>query len=884
MSLVNNQTAPLPISPTSESRTRFAAVLYVLFMISGTAGLIYEVVWFQLLRLTIGGNTQSLGVLLACFMGGLFLGSLFYSRLIPRHWHPLKTYACFELGIAISGLALPQLIGAVRGVYLAHAGSPESAMLLRGLLCVVSLAPPTILMGATLPALSRWVRADQTQVREISRLYAVNIVGAVAGVFASALLLLPALGLPGTNLTAVAMNVAVALLAFLTAGAYSPETGAETRVETNDRELLPVYLAYAVSGVTALAFEVLWSRLMSCVLGATVYGFAMVLGVFLTGLALGGAVGSVIAARLTHPRRTFAVLQLAVMGAVGGTALLLPWVSLFLAETDIGYHDNLWLLSLTSLIRTAIVVLPGAFFWGMCFPVVLSCIGSRQDAAKPVGRLYAFNTLGAVAGSLLTGLVLIPRYGTATGVAHLVWLPALAILVLYWPKWLPRAMAGLVAAGGVWAIMGMGWPKALCAAARQAGAWTGDPSTYLILIFLPVLTGYQLFLVRRVPLRLATGAAVTGLLLALSTSVPAELYALGRQYGPTLIRGTFDGEIILFEEGAMEPVVVRHSSQGPLQISVNGSLQASSVPAEMEHLRILGHLPALLSDDPREALVVGLGAGVTSGCLGIQHDVEHVRVVELEPKVKMAAAQFKAANHWAMSNPKITVTIDDGRHFVGTARQKYGVITSDPIEPFWAGTAALYSVEYYQQCRAHLVEGGVFMQWLGIFGIDEDGLRAMLKAFAEVFPEGGVWRTNNEIFFISSTRPLRIDVPTLRKRMASPEIAASLSFVGIHTAEDLLGHYVCSVESLHDYLAGVEPNSDSNLLVQYRGWHAYFQFDRWREQIKDVLARNRQQDPDVFIVPEAEHSAFRERIRRKQEQVISGQSDTPASPDTQPEQ
>ncbi|MBN1489037.1 MAG: hypothetical protein JXA69_03900 [Phycisphaerae bacterium] len=847
--------------PRSAFRPTLPALLFVLFAASGAAGLIYEIVWFQLLRLTIGANSQSLGVLLACFMGGLFLGSLFYARAVSESRHPLRVFALLELGIALMAIVIPYAAAAIRSLYFSWSYSPQTALLLRCAVCAVMLVPPTVLMGATLPALSRFVRSQQGSSATVGWLYAVNIMGAVIGVFTSVLFLLPAFGLSGANLVAISLNGTVALVAFGLSVAYRlPETAAETVVlasQPTSRLDTTILVAYGLNGLAALSLEVLWSRLLTVMFGATVLAFGMVLGLFLTGLSIGGVIGSMAVPKLANPRRAFAEVQIGLVGLVGCTSLVVPKMTAWFNIGDWLQMGPLWAAGLTDMIRAAMIILPATILWGMSFPLALASLGQEaQDPARRVGRLYACNTIGAVTGALLTSFVLIPRWGSATGAAHLVVLPLVTALVLCWP---PRRL-GLVpiavAFVGVW-IAFTDVPSRGAAFVREMVMLLDDPIQYVYLAILPAFLGFELFLIRRVVRRLSLGAALSGVALALGTVVPADFYYRGRGYGDTGAHRSGSSQIVLFEEGAMEPVVVARHPAGHLELSVIGQICASSLPESMAHLRLLGHVPVLLSADPSDVLVVGLGAGVTAGCAAIHENVERVRVAELEPKVTLAARQFAEVNHDAMDNPKVDVMIDDGRHFIATTDARFGVITSDPIEPFWNGSAALYTVEYYRLCRDQLISGGVFMQWLGIFGMDEEGILSLLAAFAEVFPDGVIWLSELEILLIGGTEPLNFDPAVLRDRLAKePAVATSLAEVGIETVEQLLGHHVCSIATIGDDLAGIIPNRDDNLMSQYVGWRAYYQsgqaditinqlLDQWRTRETLPIGQEQQVDTEV---------------------------------------
>lgn len=837
--------------------------LLVLFALSGTAGLIYEVVWFQLLRLTIGVNSQSLGILLACFMGGLFAGSLSYARWAPKRWNPLRTYAVMELAIAAIGLCMPSVIAWVRTSYLAHAESPQTALILRCIICVVLLAPPTILMGATLPALSRWVKSDDRQAGSIGKLYAVNIIGAVAGAFGAAFLLMPWLEIAGANRVAVMLNVFVAVLAWTMRGEYEPPPDeAPVRSADERKGVFAIYLAYALNGAGALAFEVVWSRLLAMAFAATVYAFAMVLGVFLLGLGLGGALGSRLASRMKDPRRGFAAIQLCVVFAVAGTAFLVPLMARQMTGIDKSESANAFIWSLTNFVRTLVVVFPGAFFWGMSFPVALVCLGRNLgDAAKPVARLYAFNTVGAVLGSLATTFVFFPKFGTAASSAHLILLPIAGALVLLVPRRTPRVLSLLVAFGMAFVAFGTGWPDRMGDCMQQFVRAASDWPTWAWVVSIPAVVGLVMVSTTRVRCWWAFVLATAGVGIALWARVPTQLYMLGRHYAHQAYLNEF-AEILYFEEGVLEPVVVYNSIDGSMQVSINSKICATSQPEDMLTQRMLAHIPTLISSDPSHSVVVGLGAGITAGAVAIHDSVKRLDVIELEPVVRNAARLFAEYNDGVMDNPKVHVTINDGRHFISTSNTKFGVITSDPVDPWMAGAAALYTVEYFKACREHLIEGGTFMQWVGMYELDKNGMRSILAAFAEAFPDGGFWLTERDILLVGSTGRMRIDVAALRQRFKDePQIAKSLRYVGIRSPEDFLAYYLCSCESMKDLLADAPVNRDRNLYVQFSGGFSYYEWNH--PDLREMLMDQREWDEGFFIIPEGEEESFRASIERK---------------------
>lgn len=834
--------------------------LYFIFALSGTAGLIYEVVWFQLLRLTIGVNAGSIGITLACFMGGLFIGSFGYARWAPVRWNPLRTYALMEVAIGLMGLVLPALLSGIRDSYLAQASDPRTAFVLRALISASLLMPPAILMGATLPALARWVKADDRQVASIGRLYASNIIGAVLGAFGAAFLLMPSLGFLRTNIAAVALNGCVAVLALTIRDRYQPPEAAAKPIAAGEAgNPIPVYLAYALNGAAALAFQVLWSRMLGMAFGATVYAFAIVLGVFLLALGLGGVFGAWIIKRIKNIRSAFALLQVGIAAAVSSTGFLVPFMAFRLAGLETANAAETSTIHLIHLMRTCAVVFPGAFLWGMSFPFALSSLGRNLgDPAKPVGYLYAYNTIGAVAGSLGASFLLLPMFGSTSATAHLVVLPLAAAAVLFLPgKW-PGWTGFMVTAAALVLTFLTPVPSLLTRQLSElsaGGLMSFVKSLAVILMVAPVLLAYKFRRKSLVGL-LAAGACLQASLYPL----PPQLYMLGYQYAHNDIMRN-RGEIEVFQEGSVEPVVVcRDPISNALYVSINGKTCASSIPEDMQTQILLGLIPVLFSSDPQDTLVIGLGAGITAGSVILSNDVERVTIVELEGKVAHAARAFDQYNHNVMDNPKVSLIIDDGRHYIASSGKKFGVITSDCIDPWMAGAAALFTSEYFKLCRDHLIDGGMFIQWLPLYQMDKDGVKSILAAFAEAFPDGEIWLTPADALLVGSTRKIMIDVKELQNKIAAePDIDSELKSAFLPKVESLLAQYLCSCESMKQFLNGAPVNRDGNFYIQFAevkrfGWsHA---------ELFDMMWSVRKWDPDKFIVPDEYRADFFEAIAR----------------------
>ena len=390
--------------------------LLLLFVGSGAAALIYETVWFQLLQLVIGSSAVSVGVLLGTFMGGMCLGSLWLPRAISSRRHPLRVYAFLELGVGACGLILLLAMPLVGRVYFATGGEGLAGLLVRGVVAAVCLLPPTILMGATLPAVSRWIETTPEGVSWLGWFYAGNIAGAVCGCLAAGFYLLRYYDMATATFVAVGLNIVVAVVAWVLAGrgvtsdVARPFQGREAGGP--ERPALPVLLAIALSGFAALAGEVIWTRLIGMLFGATVYTFSIILAAFLIGLGAGSAAGSMLARRLARPRVALACCQLLAAAAIAWTArkLLVSFPYWPITPTlSPGFSVDFEM----DFVRTLWAVLPPAFFWGASFPLALASVAkTARDSARLVGVVYAANTIGAVAGALGASLLLVAWIGS----------------------------------------------------------------------------------------------------------------------------------------------------------------------------------------------------------------------------------------------------------------------------------------------------------------------------------------------------------------------------------------------------------------------------------------------------------------------------------------
>jgi spermidine synthase len=453
---------------------RFLPFLLILFVGSGCSALIYEVVWLQLLQLVIGSSAASIAVLLGTFMGGMCLGSIFLPRIISARLHPLKVYAFLELGTGIFSFAVLFGLPWVQHLYTASIGHGFPGILLRSAASAICLLPPTLMMGATLPAISRWIETTPQAASWWGFFYGGNIAGGVFGCLLAGFYLLRIHDMATASYVAAVINlvVAVATLALARFVSYEVSTsGAEAETAERAPNFWPVYFAIGLSGLCALGAEVIWTRTLSLMLGPTVYTFSIILGVFLAGLGLGSSGGSVLAKNQSKARVMLALCQLLQVLAVAFAAFML-------ADFLPYWHGNVdlpvdpWHGFLNDLARCAIAILPSAILWGASFPLALASVASgKGDPGRLVGEVYGANTVGAILGSIGFALIMIPDAGTQHSEQLLIALSLIAGMVLQKLS-AKTIMAAVAAAVVLWSVPAIPWQ--LIAFGRRLATTTGN--------------------------------------------------------------------------------------------------------------------------------------------------------------------------------------------------------------------------------------------------------------------------------------------------------------------------------------------------------------------------------------------------------------------------
>jgi spermidine synthase len=798
---------------------RYLPAIVLLFIGSGCAALVYEIVWFQLLQMVIGSSAISLGILLGTFMGGMCLGSLFLPRVVAADRHPLAVYAVLELGIGALGVVILGAMPMVSGIYTAWAGIGTASIILRAIAAGICLIPPTVLMGATLPAISRWVRATPEGVSWLGFFYGGNIAGGVLGSLVAGFYLLRVHDVLIATLVALTLNVAVAAAALFLARrtSYTPDAGA-ARPSVSARSWA-VYVTIALSGFTALGAEVIWTRILSLHFGATVYTFSLILAVFLVGLGIGSAAGAVIARGTAWPRRALGWCQLLLCGAMAWAAYM-NTESLPYWPINPSIATSPWYTLQLDLVRCFWVVLPGAVLWGASFPLALASVAAAdQDSARLAGGAYAANTMGAILGSLLASFVLVPWIGSSHSQQVLIVVSAVSALLMLEP-----AYAGDATPKREWSIAGTA--------------------------------------------ALAAAMVVAGLLARSVHELPGILVAYGR-YTATRIG---QAEIIYKGEGLNASVAVSQLSNGVLNYHNAGKVQASSEPQDMRLQRMLGHLTTLIPPSPKRVVVIGCGAGVTAGAVSIDPAVERETIAEIEPLVpRVVSTYFAEHNFDVVRNPKVQVYIDDARNFLQTTREKFDAVTSDPLDPWVKGAAMLYTKEFFEEVRRHLNPGGAVTLFVQLYESNTEAVKSEIATFLDVFPNGVVWGNTNEgrgydLVLLGTVDPIKIDVDSIQAKLQRPEyapVAQSLREIGMNSAVDLFSTYAGRKPDLEPWLRDATINRDRNLRLQYL---AGLGLNLYQADViySDMLRHVTRMPDDLFVASAQTRDALFAGIRRAQ--------------------
>lgn len=771
-------------------------LVLMLFFGSGALALVYQVVWSRMMTHVFGSTALAVGTVLAAFMSGMAVGSWYIGRLADRSPNRLRLYAWLEIGIGLAALATHLALDRMDAVYPAlHelvGGSAPSLALVRFLAAFLLVMAPTVLMGATLPVLSRFfVTAPDRVGDRLGTLYSINTLGAVTGVLVTGFLLIGSYGIHVPVYGAVLGNLLIGCIAWVASRqatqpvpkAHPPEAlpDSDTSMEqeaSGASTLNLVLLGLGISGFTSFAYEIYWTRSLVFILGNSTYALTTMLSAFLTGIALGSYLVRFAIGRFSDRVAIFGWIQV-LLGVLSPLALPLLFAidnPQAMSRSLMGISEHAFPLVLTSFGVAFLVMLLPAALIGATFPLAGQlAVRELSRTGASVGRVYAINTAGNVLGALLPGLLLLGWLGIQKGILVMAALNMTLGLVLLSTRLLRRSQHPL------WRLV------------------------------LPAVLLLSTFLMAQAPLRFR---------------FPSQ----GERYYY---------QVLYYREGPLATTkVLMNPMRGEKLMSVDGIDIGGTGNTEFKQL-LLAHLPRLLIDDTSQELSAGLGSGILVGESARHAGVREITAVEIEPSVIEGAAWFREENHGVLDDPRLTIVSDDIKNFLRTTTKKYRVISADEkTVDEYASNGFSYSLEYYDLLREHLAPGGLVAQWVPAT-LPPRQYRMILKTFSRSFPHVQLWqflpahrRGPFNSILIGSAEPVVIDTNAIDRRFAQGrEALGKLVPYGIDSADALIPHFVADERVIRNAVASAALNSHDHPRYEF-----YHPWDYATDKMKKVIA------------------------------------------------
>lgn len=768
------------VLPTNDLRARHVAPM---LFASGLCSLVYQVGWFRELRLVFGASTAASAAVLAIFIGGIGAGSLLLGKRADTAKNPLALYGNLELAIAASAALSPVLLALVRRLYIASGGTPALGMIagtgIRLALSAIVLAIPTLAMGGTLSAATRAIASDaDSRRRSLAILYGTNTLGAVCGAVVATFFLLEFFGTDRSILVAALVNAVVALIARSTARKISAPVEAQRDSEptqSEPAELSPpvVLAASAVVGFVFFLMEMTWYRMLGPILGGTVFTFGLILAAALFGIGLGG-----LAYALRPAARAATATGLALTCLFEAIGLGIPFAlgdriahaaSAVRGGAVFGFAGQVagWALI------CGVVVVPAAIASGVQFPLLVNLVGrGRNRVGRQLGWVYAANTVGAIAGSLVGGFAMLPGLGAVRcwwlAVLMLVAVAATAFgLVIRRTPW--RERVWLAALVGI-AIM-LTFARGPTAAWRHSGIGAGRAAD-------------------------------------LVSPMSATYYANKTR------------EFVKWEADGVESSVALFVQDG-LTFVVNGKIDGNAFMDAATQM-MGGLVGAAIHPAPKRSLVIGLGTGETAGWLAEVPGMERVDVIELESAILAIARACAPLNHDVLNHAKVHVSLGDAREHLLVDHSTYDIIFSEPSNPYRAGVSSLYTREFYQAVRDRLGKDGLFLQWTQSYEINGDTVATIYATLHTAFPEVHTWRLGqSDLLFVASLSPIAYDAQAIAARIAAPAFHDAIDFAWhLNGVEGFMSHFIGSSALANEVAKRASGlNTDDKTLIEFAFAH-----------------------------------------------------------------
>ena len=784
-------------------------IAFVCFFLSGMSGLIYEVVWTRMLTQIFGNTTHAVATVLTAFMGGLALGSYLFGLLADRGKNNFLLYGILEAGVGLYGFLVPWLFKLVQWVYIPLFSLSETYPLIFNLflflLVFIFLMVPTLLMGATLPILSRFFIVSFSHLgRRVGDLYATNTMGAVLGCALAGYWLIPAVGMRATVTIAATLNVLIALVIFAVdrardkGSAFNRTNDDPFSLKKNPAEPVSsvgriLLISIGLSGFAALVYENSWTRALTMVIGSSVYSFTTMLVTFLVGLALGGFLYARLFGRREVGLSTFGIIQLLVGLAALATIPLFERLPLLFLRLLYALGDSFSLFLSIQLLLCALVMLLPTVLLGMTFPLVAQLF--TQDlyrVGSSVGISYAANTLGAILGAFAGGFIFIPWIGVQNSI----------IL-------------------GVVLNLSVGWfllvldPRATLQRRFAVGLLV-----LVAIIFIP------LKIPRWDPRVITSGVSIYDDAFEELETDSLRLEQMRKD------------DIVYYKEGLTATISVHRGIFDYLYFKTNGKVDGSYGDALTQLM--IGYIPLFLNPAAKSVAVIGLGTGMTAKAVGA-FPIREIEILEIEPAMAEAARYFDDFNENILDDPRVRLVFADGRNYILATPKLYDVITSEPSNPWIAGVANLYTREFYEVAKSKLRENGIFAQWFHNYSMSLDDFRMVFRTFGEVFPHVSVWELGEEDYLLVGSKKEQVFDYTALTQVFSKNQTLQEDFkdLGLTDIYEVLSFYRMGRKELMAFSKGAGVNTDDGAQLEYSAPKnvGYDTVDDNREQMEPFVVK-----------------------------------------------
>ncbi len=760
-----------------------------LFIFSGAAGLLYQIMWFKELSYFLGNSTYAQSILLATYMGGLAIGAWYWGRKIDSSSKALKIFAWLEIGIALYCFSYPFIFNALEHSYIWVVSSNDIAsdsglaLFFKLIVSVFAIIVPTILMGGTLPALVKYFsQRIEGVATNVARFYFLNSLGAVVGTFLGGFILLQYIGLNATNYIAAFIDLIIGLIClFLAKNTIISNSKVEktknTQLITKSQNKI-VFLIAGVSGVTAMIYEIVWLRLLIPILSSSTYSFTIILTIFILGITIGSYV---VYRKGNRIKNSYQALALCQFGIVITTLISMPfydrlpyyiWSTIGEPSTvSYSYYNFIQLLYVSFLI------LPPTLFMGASLPIASKLyVKDIKHTGKSVGNIFAINTLGTVIGSLTAGLFLIPLIGIKS--------------TLELTFFLNVAFAGLIFFTGNW----------------------NKQKLFISLTILLISIAFY-------------GSNVSKTNWANNIMLSEVTRKVNRISPPTSFdefqtKADSHDKILHYQEGVNGTIVVAESNKEKY-LFTNGKGDANSV-SDLSTQISLGLTPLILHNSPDSVFVIGFGAGTTIGHVVSEKRVKYAEVAEISSEVIDASIHFNDINNKPLENSKLKVIRDDGLSALSSSLRKFDVIISQPSNPWSAGVGNLFTKEFFSLCKTKLKPGGYVAQWFNLYEMDDKGLKLILRTALSQFKHIALWHIgNNDILLLCSETEINSDLTQIRKNYLIS--SDDLKKVQIHSFTAFLSQQLISnQETINQYAGHGVINSQNLPLLEHWAPMAYY--------------------------------------------------------------